>query len=240
MSAATPVASPAGAGVDAGRPGALPIACVFAKPPRPGTVKTRLAAALGGAQAAALAAAFLEDTCAALSTQPLRLVLATTEPWPSQHLAAEAWLQGDGSLGDRLERVLRRALDSAPWAVALGADSPGFPLAALAEAERELRLADAVFGAARDGGFYLLALRRCPEGCLAGVRWSSAQTLETAERRLSEAGLRCARVLPWFDVDTVADLRELAQRIGRGEIVAPATARALACGAGAWRTDGAP
>jgi rSAM/selenodomain-associated transferase 1 len=215
------------------------IACVFAKPPRAGTVKTRLARELGSSRAAVLASAFLEDTCAALRALPVRVVIATTEPWDTAPYAAELWLQGGGDLGQRLERVLRRALELGPWAVALGADSPGFPLEALARAELMLRESDVALGPARDGGFYLVALRRCPQGCFAGIPWSTTETLAALERRMLEQGLSTSRVQPWFDVDTLADLRTLEHLIASGRVVAPATANALASSAQAAVASGA-
>src|SRR2546423_15206192 len=115
--------------------------CVFAKPPRPGEAKTRLATAIGPAAAAELARAMLEDTWRLLSTLTWAdLVLATTEidrswidelPFPisssnSDH-AAPVWQQGSGDLGERLERMLRTALMRTSMAIAIGTDSPGLP-----------------------------------------------------------------------------------------------------------------
>jgi len=43
----------------------------------------------------------------------------------------EVWLQSEGDLGDRLEKVLRLALKRKPIVLAIGADSPGLPAAYL-------------------------------------------------------------------------------------------------------------
>lgn len=205
--------------------------CVFAKPPRPGLVKTRLAAAVGPRHAAALARAFLEDTWSAARSLPwAKAVLATTEP------AAEEWggakgaptlPQGGGDLGDRLERILRRALVATPVALAIGADTPGLPPVLFSQARSALREADAVLGPCEDGGFYLLGLRRCPPGLLRGLPWSAPETFMQTLSRLRERGLRTAVIAPWFDVDRPADLACLHALIARGELHAPATARAL-------------
>jgi rSAM/selenodomain-associated transferase 1 len=204
------------------------VVCVFAKPARPGEVKTRLAAEIGPGEAARLATAFLEDTLVALRRLPLRVVLASTEPGVSSALADECWEQGDGELGERLERVLCQALGRAPWAAAIGADSPGFPLAALEEAEAMLSSVDVALGPADDGGFYLMATRRCPPQMLAGVTWSVPDTLLQVERRFRTLGLSTGRVAPWFDVDTLESLRRLAGLMARGEVRAAATAQAIA------------
>jgi uncharacterized protein len=204
------------------------VVCVFAKPPRPGEVKTRLAAEIGAGEAARLASAFLEDTLVSLRDLPLRVVLASTEPGTSSALADECWTQGDGELGERLERVLCRALGHAPWAAAIGADSPGFPLAALEEAESMLRSVDVALGPAEDGGFYLIATRRCPPQMFAGVTWSAPDTLLQVERRVRSLGLSTARVARWFDVDTLESLQRLIELVTRGEVRAEATAQAIA------------
>jgi rSAM/selenodomain-associated transferase 1 len=205
--------------------------CVFAKPPRPGLVKTRLAAAVGEGHAAALARAFFEDTWAAATALPwAKAVLATTEPAAGEWAGAKGaptWPQGRGDLGDRMERVLRRALRDTPAALAIGTDTPGLPPVLLSQARSALRDADAVLGPCEDGGFYLLGLRRCPPGLLRDLPWSAPETFLLTLSRLRERGLETAVIAPWFDVDRPADLACLRALIARGEVHAPSTARAL-------------
>jgi hypothetical protein len=205
--------------------------CVFAKPPRAGDTKTRLAPALGAEGAAALARAFISDTWAAVAHLPwARPVLASTAPWPEGLLPApvEVWQQGEGDLGARMERILIRGLEECPTAMALGADSPGLPVAHLEAARAALAHADAVFGPSDDGGFYLLALRRLPVGAFVDLPWSQSDTLARTEARLKSLGLTVARVAPFFDVDVPADLERLETELAAGRLHAPATAKALA------------
>jgi rSAM/selenodomain-associated transferase 1 len=212
--------------------------CIFARPPRPGGAKTRLIPAVGEVGAATLAGAFFADTWEAVSAlRWLRPVLATTElPGPGASLGpagavwrqGEVWLQGEGDLGARLERILTRALARGPWALALGADSPGLPLQRLEEARAALATHDAVLGPADDGGYYLLGLTRCPQGLLAGLPWSAPTTLAATRARLEERGLTVALLPPWLDVDVPEDLARLAGLLLRGEAHAPHTARVLA------------
>ncbi len=205
--------------------------CVFAKPPRAGLVKTRLAAAVGEARAAALARAFFEDTWSAACSLPwAKAVLATTEPAAAEWVGAKrapVWPQGSGDLGDRLERVLRRALHDVPMALAIGTDTPGLPPILFSQARSALRDADAVLGPCEDGGFYLIGLRRCPEGLLRELPWSASDTFLKTLARLRERGLTTAVIAPWFDVDRPADLACLHALIARGKLLAPATARAF-------------
>jgi uncharacterized protein len=205
------------------------ILCVFAKPPRPGEVKTRLAQDVGAASAAALARAFFVDTWRLATSCPWsRAVLATTDVEAAEWAdVAPIWPQGGGDLGDRLERVLRRALGSAPLAVAIGTDSPGLPQRLLEDARRVLTTADAVIGPCDDGGFYLLGLTRCPPGLLADLPWSVADTFARTVARLREHGLTVEVLPPWFDVDMASDLPRLRALLSRGDIEAAETERAL-------------
>jgi uncharacterized protein len=206
------------------------ILSVFAKPPRPGEVKTRLAEALGDEAAAALARAFFVDTWrSATSCAWARAVLATTDTEAPEwkDFDATIWPQGGGDLGHRLERVLRRALRSAPFALAIGTDAPGLPTQLLDAAHRTLGTADAVIGPCEDGGFYLIGLRRCPPGLLAGLPWSAEDTFVRTIARLREHGLTVEVLSPWFDVDRAEDLSCVRALLSRGEIGAPETARAL-------------
>ena len=217
--------------------------CVFAKPPRPGTVKTRLTSVLGDEGAAALARAFLLDTWSTVTrVSGVDVVLAATEvdapEWPSLDVA-EVWPQGAGTLGDRLERVLRRALHAHPFAIAIGTDIPGLPLSRLDDACEALRTADAVLGPADDGGFYLIGVSTCPHGLLDTVPWSASDTCARALERFGHHHLTTTVIDPWFDVDEPADLDALRRRIRDGTIHAPETARILgeATATGSSRAD---
>lgn len=206
------------------------IVCVFAKPPQAGKVKTRLAGALGDVQAAKLARAFLEDTWAVVSRLAwAEAVIATTEPadfcLPGKPLC---WLQGEGDLGQRIERVLRHALCQAEFAIAIGADTPGLPERLLEEAAAWLAEVDAVLGPSEDGGFYLLGLKRCPAGLLEELPWSEPKTFAATYARLVERGLTVRTLEPWFDVDRPEDIHRLQRLLDQQALCAPATARFLA------------
>lgn len=205
--------------------------CVLAKLPRRGHVKTRLARTLGEDLALALASAFLEDTLLGLQRLPHRLVLALDRA-PTETLAFDGaiWSQGAGTLGVRIERVLQRALREHRWAIVLGSDSPGLPLALIERAVTRLETgAGAVLGPCRDGGFYLLGVRALQEGALHDVRWSTEHTCADTERALQANGLATTRLDGWFDVDEVADLDELTRLLVAGSVVAPRTAALLGC-----------
>jgi hypothetical protein len=82
--------------------------------------------------------------------------------------------QGQGDLGVRMRRALATA-GSGPRLL-VGSDIPGMTAAHIAAAFRLLGRHDIVFGAARDGGFWLVGCRhRAPD--FGAVRWSSRHAL---------------------------------------------------------------
>lgn len=200
--------------------------CIFAKPPRPGQVKTRLSPELGDDSAAALAAAMLCDVWQVVSSFPnVRPVMATTEggEFPVPVKPESIWLQGEGDLGSRLERIFRRALADTPAAIALGADIPAITASHLERAVAALQTHDAAIGTCEDGGFYLLGLRRCPTGLLSNLPWSTSDTAEATRRRLSEFGFTIQDLETLFDVDRADDLPRLAAHLMGMPSAAPHT-----------------
>lgn len=194
-------------------------------------MKTRLALTIGASAAAQLARAFFDDVwdgVARLGNARPVLASTTTDLDSFGLSSAELWLQGEGDLGERMERVARRALDLAPWLIAVGADSPGLPLAELEAAVAALVQSDAVLGPASDGGYYLLGLRRLEPGLLAGLPWSSPETFAATRARLVQRGFSVATTNPWFDVDDAEDLARLRVELARGTVRAPKTASTLA------------
>lgn len=155
---------------------------VFAKAPRLGTVKSRLAAGIGQVEAWAFYRRNLEAVLRRLEGRGLwRGWLAITpdeaavpERWPSGWTVVP---QGAGDLGARLDVPMRR-LPPGP-VVIVGTDIPDIRRGHIDKAFRALGSHDAVFGPAADGGYWLAGLRRRPNvpRLFDGVRWSSRHAL---------------------------------------------------------------
>jgi hypothetical protein len=205
--------------------------CVFFKPPIAGQVKTRLISAVGAEGAAALAGSFFRDTWNSVESLSWAVpVVASTDSLGPEVLPkpdTDVWLQGDGDLGARIERILTRALTHEPLAMALGADSPGIPPRFLERAHEALRSADAVLGPCEDGGFYLLGVRECPPGLLGGIPWSQSTTFASTLERLERRGLKVTTLDSWYDIDRPEDLERLWDELASGATTATHTMRVL-------------
>jgi len=210
-----------------------PRVLVMAKHPVPGLVKTRLAARIGTTAAAALQAAFLRDLGARLAVTGLAVTWAVTPPDAPFHTivaGAHTIAQIPGDLGARMTHAIGALFAAGPApVVTLGSDVPHLDPGALAEATVALAGgADCVLGPARDGGYYLIALRAPAPALFAGVAWGSDRVLEETRARAAACGLRLHLLAPTFDVDSWDDLRALRALLAAGLVALPATAGVLA------------
>ena len=178
---------------------------VFARAPRLGAVKRRLARGIGERAALRFHAATLRRLLRALAAdRRFRTVLALSPdraPLRRPHRVGRVG-QGSGDLGKRMDRAFRRF--PRRRVALVGSDIPDVSAADLARAFRALGRADAVFGPARDGGYWLVALSpRRPARPFARVRWSSEHAL--SDTLANFAGRTIAFVRTLSDVDTEED-----------------------------------
>ncbi len=185
---------------------------VIAKEPVPGRVKTRLTPPFSPEQAAALAEAALTDTLRTVAETPAaRRVLALAgSPGPWLPDGFEVIPQRGGGLDERLAAAFDDAYDGSPM-VLIGMDTPQVTPGLLSEAAAGLASADAVFGPATDGGFWLLGLRVPDPALLLGVPMSVPATGVAQLARLREAGLRVTQVPELTDVDTFDSAKQVAE-----------------------------
>jgi uncharacterized protein len=210
---------------------------LFAREPVAGQVKTRLAREIGGAPAAALYGAFLQDLAVALPDPRWDAVLAHAEFEPGPFLVGTfraPWdlvPQGDGSLGERLSRsVVRARMEGKRDVVVAGSDAPTLGQEDLVEAFAALEEdADVVFAPAPDGGFSLVGLAGSWDfrNFFEGVRWSTAHALDDARRSAVTRGARVALLATLPDVDELKDVVALSPYFSADPTLAPATRRAL-------------
>jgi rSAM/selenodomain-associated transferase 1 len=185
------------------------VVVVFARAPRLGAVKRRLARDIGDRGALRFHVATLNRLLRALTSERrFRTVLAITPERARLRLpvTVERMGQGAGDLGARMHRAFHRFPGTR--VALMGCDIPDAgPQDALA-AFRALGLADAAFGPAADGGYWLVAMSpRRPARPFVAVRWSTEHAL--ADTLANFAGRRVALLRTLDDVDTVEDLRRL-------------------------------
>jgi rSAM/selenodomain-associated transferase 1 len=185
---------------------ARPVVILFARVPRLGQVKRRLAAGIGAVPALRFYRNALAKILRELrGLRGFEIVLSVTpdgakfRPVPG----IPATGQGAGDIGVRMGRAFRRY--ARRRVLLIGADIPGLDAAILRRAANSLRHHDAVFGPAKDGGYYLVGMAaRRPALPFARVRWSSPHALSDTMKNFR--GLRVAQTPMLQDVDTKDDL----------------------------------
>jgi rSAM/selenodomain-associated transferase 1 len=194
---------------------------IFVKTPGLSAVKTRLAATIGPARAAALyqhcAAAVAE---AATGAAVGAVYWATAEPidrideqWPDLPLLE----QGSGGLGARMHRVLDQLVQRHGSGLLLGADAPQLDPAILRRAARWLQreVTSSVIGPAADGGFWTFGANHLPDlSCWTRVPYSHPDTLLQFRHAIGDES-------EWLELPTLTDL-DTAEDMARvaGELAA--------------------
>jgi rSAM/selenodomain-associated transferase 1 len=200
---------------------------VFAKPPRPGLVKTRMSPPLSPEQAAALYRAMLDD------------VLATTAQLVRQRgLEAMLCCHPEDGCSDMVMRapkqfrvVAQRGRDLASrmsWAFAeaaaggatrmllRGSDSPAMRVEQIEEALETLEECDVVICPDASGGYALVGLRGPAPGLFDHPMSTDSVLCDTLSNAQS-LGLVARTMTGCFDLDTVGDFAHLARAREEGE-----------------------
>ena len=182
---------------------------VFARAPRLGAVKRRLAREIGARAALRFHTATLTRLLRLLAAdRRFRTVLAVTPDRAALRLPHRVirLAQGRGDLGQRMGRVFQQ-FPHGRLAI-IGCDIPDANAADVVAAFRSLGRADAVFGPAVDGGYWLVGMSpRRPARPFAAVRWSTRHALADTLANFSSRRVTLLRTL--HDVDTAADWRSV-------------------------------
>ncbi len=205
--------APLGAPASTGR-----ILLIFARAPRPGEVKTRLARGVGAEEALRIYRRMGRQVVDRVRTGPYRTVLFFDPPGEKSLLTE--WLgeenlrfrsQTSGDLGRRMHSAFQWAFRTGGPVCIIGTDAPKIDVGLLEAAFHALERSsgpDAVFGPATDGGYYLVGLRRPDDRLFRDIPWGTATVLEESLRAARETGLVVELLPPLSDVDHPEDIPE--------------------------------
>lgn len=188
---------------------------VFAKAPREGTVKTRLAATHGTARALDAHRHLLELTVAEAAKVPgvaYELCVAGPDPLDECGVLArrygfELTAQTGADLGERMANAMTPALARGERVALVGSDSPVLKAWDIAEALAALNGPDAAHVAlspTEDGGYVLIAAAGTVPPIFDCMQWSHAEVLQQTLDRLKAAGVRYRVLRELWDVDDAA------------------------------------
>ncbi|MEU9069853.1 TIGR04282 family arsenosugar biosynthesis glycosyltransferase [Streptomyces sp. NPDC048109] len=190
----------------------------MAKPPRPGTVKTRLHPLLSPPRCAQLQAELIRHTMAVITAHTPHTYLAYApddgEDATSTAVPAGVRLlvQRGEDLGQRLSAAVTDAFaDAAGPLLVVGTDAPTLTDDHLSAAFTALEHHDVALGPALDGGYYLIGLR-APHTSLFALDpdvWSTHRVLAATCAVADGEGLSTGMLRPLRDLDTPEDAAAL-------------------------------
>ena len=194
----------------------------FTRVPVPGKTKTRLMPLLGGKNCARLHTAFLQDLAGVYRQLDADLFVAYApephwEPLREIFPFARDFLEQQGAgLGQRMDNALRWVLAQGYAACVLtGSDLPLLGKAHFEAAFAALEEADLAIGPSRDGGYYLIGMKRPCTEIFENQHYGGATVYEQTCRAAERVGRTIQSTLPCLwrsaapDSHTAAFLRQL-------------------------------
>ncbi|MFN1834824.1 TIGR04282 family arsenosugar biosynthesis glycosyltransferase [Balneola sp. MJW-20] len=187
---------------------------IFVKNRVPGKVKTRLAADLGDIRALEVYEKLLKYTRSVMIEADTRNQVWFSGEVPDGNewnkSAQKLMVQPTGNLGEKMSHAFRWNFEQgAEKVMIIGSDCAEITSGHIKKAITALNDKDLVIGPAKDGGYYLLAMKTYYPEIFNGVDWSTSkvlmQTLNTAER----LGLESVLLEELNDVDELEDWNEV-------------------------------
>ena len=189
---------------------------VFTRYPEPGITKTRLIPVLGKAGAANLHRLMAQRTIACtLFLQNSRQLSVEVHHTGDSQQQMQDWLgtdliyqnQIDGDLGARMTAAFQNSFASGVDKVAIiGTDCPDLKPEILVQAFDELSDRDLVLGPAKDGGYYLIGMRRAIPELFDGIKWGTSEVFASTRAIAQNLDLNIAYLPTLADIDLPEDL----------------------------------
>lgn len=195
---------------------APPTLCLMLKAPRPGAVKTRLAASIGPDAATRVYRALVERQAAEIprdwsvevhfapgdAEEEMRRWLAALLPARSTFFP-----QPQGDLGARLNAALTGATARGARPVLFaGGDCPQLTTRRLHEAATALRTVQSVIIPATDGGYVLIGFSGPGSFAFDGIAWSTSAVFAQTRNAVRTRGMTLQTFPPLEDVDDLPSL----------------------------------
>lgn len=190
---------------------------IFTRYPEPGLVKTRLIPALGQEGAAELQRHMTRQTLKMaedLSKKyPVEVEVHFTggDSGKMQQMFGVAFPylpQSAGDLGKRMLFSFRQAFRLGwPKVIIIGSDCPGVSSDLMVQAFTGLEGHDLVLGPARDGGYYLIGLRRATPALFKAIPWGTDEVLARTKTIAEELKLTALLLETLADIDRPEDLQ---------------------------------
>ena len=181
---------------------------IFIKNPVLGEVKTRLATEVGAQEALRIYQKLLTFTRGISSK-----VRASKVLYYSKRILDDEWgndlyikrVQHEGNLGQKMAGAFSEELKTFGKAILIGSDCPQISPEIIEEGFASLDIHDIVLGPSKDGGYYLVGMKKFIPGIFRNITWSTDSVLDETIERFSELHLSYQLLEELADVDHYED-----------------------------------
>jgi rSAM/selenodomain-associated transferase 1 len=193
------------------------VVLVFQKNEVLGKVKTRLAAGVGEEQALNIYIQLLAKTYLVLRDISVSITTYFSEFIPEKptYPAGNRMVQVGQDLGERMKNAFAENFElGIEKVVLIGTDCPSLEGKHIIQAFEALDQSDLVLGPAKDGGYYLIGMKRRADFLFEGITWSSELVLSQTLALAAEQGLQTILLPVLEDIDTLEDWERYCSQIG--------------------------
>ncbi|MCF8367820.1 MAG: TIGR04282 family arsenosugar biosynthesis glycosyltransferase [Bacteroidales bacterium] len=179
-----------------------------------GKVKTRLAQSIGTFNACKIYVDLLHRTHKSVVSLPISKVvfysdfIDDNDLWENNKFGK--FLQKGTSIGERMHNALQSGLRIGYNKVVLiGGDVPSLTSSIIETAFNKLEETDTVFGPAKDGGYYLIGMKKDYPELFENVDWGTDAVLNQTLKNCNSTKLSYSLLAELVDLDTFADIKLL-------------------------------
>jgi uncharacterized protein len=188
---------------------------IFCKYPVEGNVKTRIAKTIGNEFAVNLYKLLSEYTFQELlKTENVFQYLFydniaerdNIKKWAGAEFSFE--LQEGNDLGEKMYNAFKKVIDrGSTKTIIVGTDIPDISSDVIQKAFQALNNSDVVIGPAKDGGYYLLGMKKLFRSFFTGIEWSKDTVLKKTLEKINSLDLSYSMLPELIDIDTEEDLK---------------------------------
>jgi hypothetical protein len=184
---------------------------IIAKYPEKENVKTRLKGLMPDEKRVELYVSLLKHTVEKLRSVPGADTFIAYAPVKAEYYFRDFETRlislPDGDLGSRMFHSFKEVFQLGYQKAALvGADIPDISFSIIEESFDLLSDKDIVYGPAKDGGYYLVGMRKLVKEIFENVPWSSELTLKMSLEQAERYGYSAAFTETLSDIDTIEDV----------------------------------
>jgi rSAM/selenodomain-associated transferase 1 len=193
------------------------VVLIFQKNAILGKVKTRLAAGVGEEQALNIYIQLLAKTYLVLRDISVSITTYFSEFIPEKptYPAGNRMVQVGQDLGERMKNAFAENFElGIEKVVLIGTDCPSLEGKHIIQAFEALDQSDLVLGPTKDGGYYLIGMKRRADFLFEGITWSSELVLSQTLALAAEQGLQTSLLPILEDIDTLEDWERYCSQIG--------------------------